>query len=138
MILLVYMNLVCPCVVDITRSTVRKLTTHWLKKVFSSPLTFPQDNLTTLDQSIQLEVLDLQNNSNLKGRFDELPPLPNASDMISFWSMLPPSQFVHLRAFAQRYICRFGSTYRCEQTFSAMTKIKNRNRASLTDIIWIS
>jgi len=100
--------------------------------LFTSPFTFPQENLSTLDQAIQLEV-NMQNNSVLKGRFDELPPIPTASDMISFWRMLPATEFVHLRVFAQRYICRFGSTYRCEQSFSSMTLIKNRYRASLTD-----
>jgi len=75
--------------------------------LFTSPFTFPQENLSTLDQAIQLEVVDMQNESVLKGRFHEIPPIPTASDMISFWRMLPATEFVHLRVFAQRYICRF-------------------------------
>lgn len=63
----------------------------------------------------------------------ELPPIPTATDMISFWRVLPRSEFNQLRIFAQKLIYRFGSKYRCEQTFSAMKLIKNRNRASLTD-----
>lgn len=59
--------------------------------------------------------------------------MPTAEDMISFWRMLPVEEFGNLRAFAQRYICRFASTYRCEQAFSSMTAIKNRNRSKLTD-----
>ena len=47
--------------------------------------------------------------------------------------MLPAEKFPHLRSFAQRYVGRFGSTYRCEQSFSAMKLIKNKQRSRLTD-----
>jgi len=80
-----------------------------------------------------LEIIDLKCNSVLKSKFAELPVLPSADDMIAFWRILPANEFEHLRSFAQRYICRFGSTYRCEQSFSAMKLIKNKNRARLTD-----
>ena len=98
---------------------------------FTSPFTFKDVDSLTVE--MQLEAIDLQNNSVLKGRFDDMPAVPSATDMISFWSMLPVEQFGHLRSFAQRFICRFGSTYRCEQSFSAMKIIKNRNRARLAD-----
>ena len=63
----------------------------------------------------------------------ELPSIPSSCEMISFWKMLPVTEYQNLRLFAQRYISRFGSTYRCEQAFSAMKLIKSRNRALLTD-----
>lgn len=55
------------------------------------------------------------------------------SDEILFWKLLPVSQFPNLRRFAQKYICRFGTTYRCEQSFSTLNLIKNKLRNQLTD-----
>ncbi|KAG7162491.1 Zinc finger BED domain-containing protein 5-like 10, partial [Homarus americanus] len=54
---------------------------------------------------------------------------PNASDMINFWRSLPCENFPELRKFAQSYICRFGTTYRCEQAFSSMKLIKSKTRS---------
>ena len=42
--------------------------------------------------------------------------------------------FSELQRFAQRYLCRFGSTYRCEQAFSAMNLTKSKTRSRLTDL----
>ena len=101
--------------------------------LFTNPFVFPETNIDSLPDEIQLEVIDLQNDSYLKGRFMELPSIPSSCEMISFWQMLPVTEYQNLRLFAQRYISRFGSTYRCEQAFSAMKLIKSRNRALLTD-----
>jgi len=98
---------------------------------FTNPFRF--EDIDSLESELQLEALDLQNSTALIGRFKELPAVPSATDMISFWSVLPNEEFPLLRSFAQRYVCRFGSTYRCEQSFSAMKLIKTRNRARLTD-----
>src|SRR5258705_8603557 len=54
-------------------------------------------------------------------------------DLISFWECLPVSKYPNLKRFAKRYICRFGTTYVCEQTFSSMNLIKNKHRTRLTD-----
>ena len=102
-------------------------------QLFSNPFTFPECKISSLDTNIQLEVLDLKCNSALKGRFYELPDAPSATDMVSFWRLVPASVFPHLHIFALQYVCRFGSTYRCEQTFSAMKLIKDRSRSCLTD-----
>lgn len=101
--------------------------------LFTNPFVFPDDKINTFEENLQLEIIDLKCNSVLKGRFAELPVVPSASDMISFWRLLPENDFEHLRSFAQRFVCRFGSTYRCEQSFSSMKLIKNKNRARLTD-----
>ena len=93
--------------------------------LFSNPFTFPNDKIGVLQKDLQLELIDLKCNIVLKGRFAELPPVPCAADIISFWKLLPTTEFGNLRSFAQRYMSRFGSTYRCEQTFSAMKLIKN-------------
>ena len=76
-----------------------------------------------------IEIIDLKCNTVLKSRFAELPIIPTADDMILFWRLLLESEF------AQGYVCRFGSTYRCEQSFSAMKLIKSKNRSRLTDPI---
>ena len=41
--------------------------------------------------------------------------------------------FPELRTFAQSIICRFGTTYRCEQAYSAMKLIKSKTRLRLSD-----
>lgn len=101
--------------------------------LFTNPFNFPDERINCLDENLQLEIIDLKCNSVFKSRFAELPVIPTADDMISFWCLLPESGFEHLRSFAQRYVCRFGSTYRCEQSFSAMKLIKSKNRSRLTD-----
>ena len=101
--------------------------------LFTNPFIFPEEKINCLEESFQLEIIDLKCNSVLKSRFAELPVIPTADDMISFWRLLPESEFEHLRSFAQRYICRFGCTYRCEQSFSAMKLIKSKNSSRLTD-----
>ena len=47
--------------------------------------------------------------------------------------LLPVAHFSKLRSFAQRMISRFGSTYRCEQSFSTMKIIKSKDRSRLRD-----
>src|SRR5258705_7552519 len=54
-------------------------------------------------------------------------------DLISFWECLPVSKCPNLKRFAKRYVCRFGTTYVCEQTFSSMNLITNKHRTRLTD-----
>ncbi|EZA55352.1 General transcription factor II-I repeat domain-containing protein [Ooceraea biroi] len=75
--------------------------------------------------NIQTELIDLKTNLLLNMKFNELSSVPNASDVINFWRSLPCEHFPELRKFSQRYICRFGTTYRCEQAFSAMKMIKS-------------
>ena len=101
--------------------------------LFSNPFTFPEARISSLDVGQQLEVIDVRCDTVLKGRFYEMPAVPSAMDMISFWRLISPDRCPNLHTFALQYICRFGSTYRCEQTFSAMKLIKNRNRSCLTD-----
>ena len=85
-----------------------------------------------MPSNIQLELIDLKTHPSLKIKFDEHSSVPSASDMIKFWQTLPRENFPELRKFAQGFICRFGTTYRCEQTFSAMKLIKSKARSRLT------
>ena len=72
--------------------------------LFTNPFVFPETDIDSLPDEIQLEVIDLQNDSYLKGRFMELPSIPSSCEMISFWQMLPVTEYQNLRLFAQRYI----------------------------------
>lgn len=100
---------------------------------FINPFSLSEQKIMKMPSNIQMELIDLKTNSLLNMKFDELPSVPNASDMINFWRSLPCEHFPELRKFAQSYICRFGTTYRCEQAFSAMKLIKNKTRSRLTD-----
>jgi hypothetical protein len=100
--------------------------------LFNNPFTFPEHRIPELALNIQPEIIDLKCNSVLKGIYYELSPIPSSDEMIRFWSMLPAT-LPGLRLFAQRFVCRFGSTYRCEQTFSSMKLIKSKQRSRLTD-----
>ena len=100
---------------------------------FINPFSLSEQQIVKLPSNIQMEMIDLQATSSLKIKFNELPVVQKASDMIRFWSSLPSDNFPELRKFAQCYICRFGTTYRCEQAFSAMKLVKGKTRSRLTD-----
>ncbi len=80
--------------------------------------------LLSEQQIMQMKLIDLKTNSLLKMKFDELSLSPNAFDIINFWRSLPCGDFLNLRKYAQSYLCRFRTTYRCEQAFSSMKVIK--------------
>src|SRR5688572_5305518 len=78
-------------------------------ELFVNPFNFSDQNISSLDETLQLEVIDMKCHAALRSHFNSLPPVPNAADLKSFWSLLPADKFKHLRIFAQRYLCRFGS-----------------------------
>jgi len=84
--------------------------------------------------NIQMELIDFKTNSILNTKFDELISVPGASDMINFLQSLPGENLPELQKFAQGYICRFGTTYTCEQAFSSMKLIESKTRSCLTDL----
>lgn len=86
-----------------------------------------------MPSNLQMELIDMKTNSLLKTKFDELHSEQNATNTIKFWQTVPCKHFSELRTFAQSYISRFGSTYRCEQAFSSMKLIKSKTRSRLTD-----
>lgn len=100
---------------------------------FINPFSLCEQKIMKMPSNLQMELIDLKTNSSLKMKFDELSSVPNASDMIKFWRSLPCENFPELRKFAQSFICRFGTTYRCEQAFSSMKLIKSKTRSRLTD-----
>ena len=95
---------------------------------FTNPFSLSEQNIMKMPSNIQLELIDLKTHPSLKIKFDELSSVPNASDIIKFCQSLPGENFPELRKFSQGFICRFGTTYRCEQTFFAMKLIKSKAR----------
>ena len=81
----------------------------------------------------QLEIIDIQTHTGLKSKFQELCQSPTAPDLKAFWKCVPKSDFPELNDMALRFVCKFGSTYICEKTFSTMNYIKSKYRSTLTD-----
>ena len=89
-------------------------------------------NVSDLPINIQLEIIDLQCDSDLKEKFA-------AAGLDTFYQYLLPG-YPNLTALAAKVLCMFGTTYLCEQVFSVMSinKTKLRSRLSqqhLNDIL---
>ncbi|CAN2391899.1 general transcription factor II-I repeat domain-containing protein, partial [Pristimantis euphronides] len=89
--------------------------------MISSPFTCPVENAL---RDVQLELIDLQSDNLLSSK---------SVSLLEFYSSLKEENFPHIRRHAQRMLVLFGSTYRCEQTFSVMKFNKSRYRSSLSD-----
>lgn len=96
-----------------------------LMDLFANPFTRvePED----VEPEFQMEVIELQTNSNLRDKFNS-KPLPEFYQLC-----LPKEEFPRLYSHAIRMLCLFGSTYRCEQLFSSMKFTKNKYHSRLTD-----
>ena len=100
---------------------------------FINPFSLSEQQIIKMPSNMQMELIDLKVYLSLINKFYLLSSVPSASDMIKFWRSLPSEKFPELRRFAQSFICRFGTTYRCEQAFSAMKLVKSKTRSRLTD-----
>lgn len=89
--------------------------------VFRSPYTV---NASDLPADIQLEIIDLQCDSELKGKFASV-------GLDTFYQYLLPG-YPKLTALAAKLLCMFGTTYLCEQAFSVMSINKTKLRSRLT------
>ena len=89
--------------------------------LFSSPLT---TEIADQDPGIALELCDLQADPFFKTRREI------GADL---FKLLPQKRFPLLRDFGLKMVSMFGSTYRCEATFSIMNNIKTNMRNRLTD-----
>lgn len=76
---------------------------------------------------LQMELIELQEDTHLKSKFEDV----ELSDF--YGKYLAEEKYPHLRAFARKMICVFGSTYKCEQFFSMMKINKSKYRTRLTD-----
>ncbi len=88
-------------------------------KLFSTPFSI---NVEEVQESVQLELIELQCDVSLCSRHQLLP-------LSEFYTSLETSRFPLIKRQAQRMMSLFGSTYIC----SLMTLNKSPLRASLTD-----
>lgn len=102
-------------------------------RLFINPFLVSDAAISVLPAALAMDVLELQSTIQLRIFFESFGPLPSEEELLQFWKILPIASFPHLRAFAQRMVCRFGTVFRCEQTFSLMKIIKGKYRARLTD-----
>ena len=58
--------------------------------------------------------------------------MATGQDLVDFWKAVPVTAFPELRSLSVKFVCRFGTTYRSKQTFSAMKFIKSSYRTRLT------
>lgn len=92
--------------------------------IFSTPFNVDPK---VVPSNLQLEIIELQCNNELKQIFLSIPKIEFYNKYIT------SDKYSNLRYFAQRIVSAFGSTYVCETFFSKMKLNKNSHRASLTD-----
>ena len=81
-------------------------------KLFTAPFDFPVDDAPA---PLQMELVELQYNDELKAKFYNSSPLSFFRDIA-----LPSMNFPTFIAHVQRVVAMFGGTYCCEQLFSKM------------------
>jgi len=94
-----------------------------LFNILSSPFSAEADSAP---EDIQLELLDLQADYDLKEKFKSVL-------LLEFYGSLSAAAFPHLKNFAAKLLSLFGSTYICEQAFSCLKINKSKNRSMVTD-----
>ena len=92
-------------------------------KLFTAPFDFPVDDAPA---PLQMELVELQYNDELKAKFYNSSPLSFFRDIA-----LPSRNFPTFTAHVQRVVAMFGGTYCCEQLFSKMKYTKSRLRSLL-------
>ena len=84
-----------------------------------------------MDFGVQ-ELIDLQKSLALKARYENLSVMATGQNLVEFWKAVPATAFPELWSFSAKSISRFGTTYRCEQAFSAMNFVKSNYQTRLT------
>ncbi|KAL4097691.1 hypothetical protein QTP88_022423 [Uroleucon formosanum] len=80
-----------------------------------------------VDDDIQEDLIELQNDRNCKDTFE------SSMNIEEFWCKKAIT-YPKLREIALRYLVMFSTTYMCEQGFSALLYIKNKQRNRLDAI----
>lgn len=93
-------------------------------KLFGSPFSI---DANSAPESMQMELIELQCNSELERKFREVPVIEFYKQYIS------RDSYPSLRFHALKMVAQFPSTYICEQFFSKMKLTKCKNRCRLTD-----
>lgn len=94
---------------------------------FSDPFSF---NVQDAPPVLQMELIDLQCNSDLKAKFREVSG--KTDKLGQFLRELTPG-YPELSRMFKRTMCLFGSTYLCEKFFSTLNFNKSKYRSRLTD-----
>lgn len=82
-------------------------------------------DVSTVPESMQLTLIDLQSSDFYKSQFQE-------KTILEFYKSLP-QEFSSLKNNAAECSTFFASTYICEQTFSLMNLNKSKTRNRITD-----
>ena len=93
-------------------------------QLFRDPFAAVLENYEHPD--LQLELIDVKNNSFLKAKFKEV-------SLLEFYSFVNCATHPLLFQRSANIASLFGSTYLCEQAFSVMACIKSKHRSRLTD-----
>ena len=92
-------------------------------ELFAQPFSVHVD---AVNEELQMELLELQSDSDLRSKFRELP-------LQDFYRCVPAHRYAKIRKHAQVMLSLFGSTYICEQAFSLLNLNKCKLRNSLSD-----
>ncbi|XP_076069196.1 general transcription factor II-I repeat domain-containing protein 2-like [Oratosquilla oratoria] len=94
-------------------------------KLYTAPFDFSVEDAPA---SLQMELVELQCNGEMKAEFRTSSPLSFFRDIV-----LPSNNFQKYIAHVQRIVAMFGSTFCCEQLFSRMKYTKSHLRSQLSD-----
>ena len=84
---------------------------------------------------LQMELLEHQCDMNLQSEAPTKDASGNYStSVLQFWKSIDHKLYPHLKKEANRIISMFSTTYMCEQSFSAMRRIKSAGRNRLLDL----
>jgi hypothetical protein len=92
-------------------------------RIFCDP--FSAD-VESVPSDLQMELIELQCSQMLALKFKEV-------GYKQFYQYLDAASYGKLRVFAANIMALFGSSYVCEQTFSAMKLVKSKCKTRLTD-----
>ncbi|XP_073681619.1 general transcription factor II-I repeat domain-containing protein 2A-like [Garra rufa] len=96
-------------------------------QIFADPFSFDVQDAPSV---LQMELIDLQCNSELKAKFREVS---GKADKLGQFLRELTSSFPELSRMFKRTMCLFGSTYLCEKLFSTLNFNKSKYRSRLTD-----
>ena len=84
---------------------------------------------------LEMELLELQCDMNLQSKAPTKDASGNYStSVLQFWQNIDHELYPHLKKEANRIISMFSTTYMCEQSFSAMRRIKSAGKNRLLDV----